>query len=127
MALPLALEQVSARLRSSYYRQPEALAADVATIAANAAAFNGEDSELAEDGSALAGFLTAVLAGQVRREWGVIDGRLSGGPGLPGYLTFAGRWGGRAWPRSALSLLAVLVMLHNPLSGSHPPTSPTTQ
>ena len=38
---------------------------DIATIATNALAFNGE-GELAEDAAALAAYLTAVLQGQVR-------------------------------------------------------------
>lgn len=66
VALPLSLHEVSARLLSGFYRQPEALASDLATIAANAEAFNGEGSELAEDGAALAAYLTAVLQGRVR-------------------------------------------------------------
>jgi hypothetical protein len=60
---------VSARLLSGFYRQPEALASDLATIAANAEAFNGEGSELAEDGAALAAYLTTVLQGRVREGW----------------------------------------------------------
>ncbi|PSC70372.1 WD40 YVTN repeat-like-containing domain,Bromodomain isoform [Micractinium conductrix] len=64
VGLPLALHQVGDRLRAGYYRQPAALAGDIATIASNAAAFNGEDSEIAEDAAALAGYLTAVLQGQ---------------------------------------------------------------
>lgn len=64
VALPLGLHDVAARLRSGYYRQAEALASDVAAIAGNAAMFNGEDSELAEDAAALAAYLGAVLAGQ---------------------------------------------------------------
>lgn len=57
---------MAARLRSGYYRQPEALASDVTLIARNAAMFNGEEGELAEDAAALASYLGAVLAGQAR-------------------------------------------------------------
>lgn len=66
VALPLSLTEVGDRLRARYYRQPEALASDIETIASNAAAFNGEDSELAADAQALAEYLTLVLRGQVR-------------------------------------------------------------
>ncbi|KAL4448446.1 hypothetical protein ABPG75_005665 [Micractinium tetrahymenae] len=64
VALPLSLTQLSDRLRSGYYRQPAALACDIATIASNAATFNGADSELADDAAALAQYLTLVLQGQ---------------------------------------------------------------
>lgn len=46
--LPLALCNVRDRLLAGYYRQPEALAHDAATIAANAAVFNGPDSAVAK-------------------------------------------------------------------------------
>ena len=66
VALPLSLCEVGARLASGYYRQPEAVQSDLATIAANAATFNGSADALAEDAAALAAYLTAVLHGQVR-------------------------------------------------------------
>lgn len=47
VALPLALADVRARLEAGYYRQPAAVAHDAATIAANAAAFNGPESAVA--------------------------------------------------------------------------------
>lgn len=47
-------------------QQPEALASDLSTIASNAVAFNGERDVIAEDAAALAAYLSAVLAGQVR-------------------------------------------------------------
>jgi hypothetical protein len=65
VALPLALHEVGARLQSGFYRQPAALAADLATIAANAVEFNGEGNLVAEDAAALAAYLGAVLEGQV--------------------------------------------------------------
>jgi hypothetical protein len=71
VALPLALSELEARLSAQYYRQPAALASDIATIASNACTFNGDDSELAEDAAALAAYLTAVLQGQVRWLGGV--------------------------------------------------------
>lgn len=52
--------------------QPEALASDLATIASNAVAFNGEGDAIAEDAAALAAYLSAVLAGQVRRRSGAL-------------------------------------------------------
>ena len=48
MPLPLALCNIRDRLLAGYYRQPEALAHDAATIAGNAAAFNGPDSSVAK-------------------------------------------------------------------------------
>ena len=66
VALPLSLHDILARLRCGYYRQPPALAADITTVAANAATFNGADSPLAEDAQALAEYLMAVLQGRVR-------------------------------------------------------------
>lgn len=65
VALPLSLTQLGDRLRSGYYRQPAALACDIATIASNASTFNGADSELADDAAALAAYLTLSLQGQV--------------------------------------------------------------
>jgi hypothetical protein len=74
VALPLSLDDIMSRLRCGYYRQPPALAADIATLAANAATFNGADSPLAEDAQALAEYLTAVMQGQVRGLGGVGGG-----------------------------------------------------
>lgn len=76
VALPLSLTQLASRLRHNYYRQPAALASDIATIASNAIAFNGEDSEIAEDAAALAQYLTLVLHGEVGTRVG--SGRLDG-------------------------------------------------
>lgn len=45
--LPLALPDVLARIKSGYYRQPQALEHDARTIASNAALFNGHGSEVA--------------------------------------------------------------------------------
>jgi hypothetical protein len=70
VALPLSLDDIMSRLRCGYYRQPPALAADIATLAVNAATFNGADSPLAEDALALVEYLTAVMQGQVRGQGG---------------------------------------------------------
>lgn len=60
-------QTTSARLRCLTARlQTCGPCSDIATISANACAFNGEDSEIAEDAAALAAYLTAVLQGQVR-------------------------------------------------------------
>lgn len=81
VALPLSLTQLGDRLRSGYYRQPAALACDIATIASNAAAFNGADSELADDAAALAAYLTLVLQGQVGRH--ALRGHAAGPHSVP--------------------------------------------
>ena len=65
MALPLGLDMLLRRLRCGFYRQPDALAGDLATLAANAAEFTGQGGELAEDAAALAAFVGEVLAGRV--------------------------------------------------------------
>ena len=54
--LPLAIPDLLERVRSGYYRQPQALQHDARTIASNAVLFNGDGSEvalLADGGSAL--------------------------------------------------------------------------
>ncbi len=65
VALPLALRDLRDRLLRGYYRQPGALAHDGATIAANAAAFNGPDSGVAAraQGAATCASLTISLHG----------------------------------------------------------------
>ncbi|KAK9840989.1 hypothetical protein WJX81_004207 [Elliptochloris bilobata] len=77
VALPLALRNLRDRLLAGYYRQPQALAHDAATIAANAVAFNGADSaeaarahELAEavESAAEGQWPPEALAGAVRRQ-----------------------------------------------------------
>lgn len=63
VALPLALRDLRERLLLGYYRQPDALAHDGATIAANAVAFNGPDSAVAApaQGAAIRASLTTSL------------------------------------------------------------------
>ena len=63
MPLPLALRDLRDRLLAGYYRQPAALAHDAATIAANAAAFNGPDSALAARAQG-APYLIALYSGR---------------------------------------------------------------
>ena len=48
VALPLGLSDVGRRLRSGYYRQPQALLHDIRTIRDNAATFNAEGSSIIE-------------------------------------------------------------------------------
>ncbi len=46
--LPLAIPDLLARVKSGYYRQPQALEHDARTIASNAVLFNGQGSEVAQ-------------------------------------------------------------------------------
>jgi hypothetical protein len=64
VALPLALLDLQRRLERGHYRSVAALDADAALIAANAAAFNGEGSDIAVDAAALARFLVAATRGE---------------------------------------------------------------
>ena len=63
VALPLSLSELSVRLLLCYYRQPAAVANDLATIADNAATYNGAGDDLAKDARALADYLLTVLEG----------------------------------------------------------------
>ncbi|KAK9915369.1 hypothetical protein WJX75_008121 [Coccomyxa subellipsoidea] len=62
--LPLAIPDLLERVRSGYYRQPQALQHDARTIASNAVLFNGDGSEVALLADELAGCIIAAVQGQ---------------------------------------------------------------